>query len=65
MSELAARTIARPVSLKMKEAFSKSFCWKTISLVHTFWNLTDLVGELIKKEILIATGMVWLVSSDK
>ena len=29
-----------------------------------FWNLTDLVGELIKKEILIATGMVWLVSSD-
>ena len=46
LSELAGQTIAWPVSLKMKQAFSKSFCWKTISFVHTIQDLTDLAGEV-------------------
>jgi len=45
LTELVGRTIALPVSLKMKQAFSKSFGWKTISFVHTIQDLTDLAGE--------------------
>ena len=42
LSELASQTITLSVTLKMKSAFSKSFCWKTISLVQTFQDLTDM-----------------------
>ena len=33
------------VSLEMKWLFPKSFRWKTISSVHTIYDLTDLTGE--------------------
>ena len=45
LSGLAGRTIARPVNLKIKQTFFKSFCRKTISFVHTIHDLTDLAGE--------------------
>ena len=35
LSELAGRTITGQVILTMKSAFSKGFCWKTISFLHT------------------------------
>ena len=34
-SEMIGRTIARPVILTMKSAFSRGFCWKTISFLYT------------------------------
>ena len=65
LSGLASCTFSRPVSLKMKSAFSKSFCWKTIAFVHTIQDLTDLVGEFwLKGGIIIATGIVWSGSCD-
>ena len=33
------------ISLEMKWLFPKSFRWKTISSVHTIYDLTDLTGE--------------------
>ena len=47
-------------------AFSKSFCWKTISFGE-YYSGFDWSGwrVLIKREIIIATRMVWSVSSDK
>ena len=43
-SELAGRTMAGPVILKTKKAFSKSFWRKAISFVYTIYDLTDLAG---------------------
>ena len=62
LSELAGQAVARPVSLKMKYAFSKSFCWKTSSLMHTIILWFDWSGwkVLIESEIIL-TGMVWLI----
>ena len=34
-SELAGQTMAEAVIFTIKQAFSKSFCWKTISFVHS------------------------------
>ena len=66
LSELANWTIARPVSLITKKAFFQELLQKTISFVHTIQDLTDLAEEVwLLREIIIATGMVWPVSSDK
>ena len=46
----------------MKYAFSKRFCWKTISVVHAIQDLTDLVENFWLK---VTTGMIWSISSDK
>ena len=35
LSELASRTITGTVILTMKSAFSRGFCWRTISFLHT------------------------------
>jgi len=67
-SELAGRTIARPVNLKMKWRFPRVFAEKPSPLMNTIQDLTDLAGDFsrrIKREILIATRMVWPVTSDK
>ena len=50
--------MAGPVSLKMKSAFSKSFCY------YLGFDCSGWIG-LIKKEIIITTGMVWLVSFNE
>ena len=65
MSELAGRTIAGPVILTMENAFFQEFLLK-----HHFLRASYLGSDLfdwtvlIKSEILIMTGMVWLVSSN-
>ena len=58
-SELAGRTMTGPVILTMKSAFSKSFCWKTISFVHAIQDFIAGSGwtVLIKSEIFVTTGM--------
>ena len=43
--------------------FSKGFCWNPSCIILRIWLIGLTV--LIKSEILIATGMVWPVSSDK
>ena len=50
----------------MKSAFSKGFLLKNL-LLHSHYSGFDGSGRivLIESEILITTGMVWLVSSDK
>ena len=46
--------------------FYQEFCWKTISYGILFRIcLTEQLIVLIRSEIRIGTGMVWLVSSDK
>ena len=45
LSELAGRTIARPVNLKMKWLFRRVFAEKPSPLVNTIQDLTDLAGE--------------------
>ena len=67
-SELAGRIMAGPwVILTMKKAFSKNFFFNENSsppcILFKVWLIWWIV--LIKSEILIATGMVWPVSSDK
>ena len=65
MSELAGRTIAGPVILIMENAFFQEF-----SLKHHFLRACYLGSDwfdwivLIKSEILILTGMVWVVNSN-
>ena len=39
------RIMAWPIIWKMKYAFSKRFCWKTISFVHAIQELIDLAGK--------------------
>ena len=52
--------------LKNETAFSKSFCWKALSFVHAFLGFDGSGSRvLIKTEIIITTGMIWPVSSDK
>ena len=53
LSELSGQTMAGAVILTMKKAFPMSFGWKTISFL------------LMISKILITTGMVWPVSTDK
>ena len=68
-SELAGRIMAGPwVILTMKKAFSKNFFFvMKIHLLRAYYLRFDWSGwiVLIKSEILIATEMVWPVSSDK
>ena len=67
-SELAGGIMAGPwVILTMKKASSKNFFFNENSsppcILFKVWLIWWIV--LIKSEILIATGMVWPVSSDK
>ena len=67
-SELAGRIMAGPwVILTMKKVFSKNFFFMKTHLLRAYYSRFDWSGwiVLIKSEILIATGMVWPVSSDK
>ena len=61
-NEWPDRTMAWQIFWKMKYSFSKRFCRKSISLVHTIQDLTDLVRNVLVK---VTTAMVWRVSSDK
>ena len=65
-SELTGRTIAGPVISTMKNAFFQEFLLKHYLLRACYLGF-DWSGwiVLIKSEILIMTGMVWPVSSDK
>ena len=47
-----------------ERGFFQEFSWKTMSFVRTIQKLTNLDGEFWLKGK-FATGMVWLVSSDK
>ena len=63
---LFARLIVFPRQMQMKAAFFKGFLLKKLSpssIILRIWLIGWTV--LIKSEILIATGMVWPVSSDK
>ena len=55
--------------LENEIGFFQESLLKTISFAHAIHDLTDLRRSgrrvLIKREIIIATGMVWPVSSDK
>ena len=62
-AQLRALSIAGPVILTMKNVFFREFLLKHYLLRTCFLGLSELV--LIKSEILIMTGMVWPVSSDK
>ena len=66
LSELAGRAITGPVSKQKKSAFSKGFLVKNRLLLAYYLGF-DWPGwiVLIRSEILITTGMVWPVSSDK
>ena len=66
LSELAGRTITGPVSKQIKSAFSKGSLVKN-HLLRAYCLGFDWPGwiVLIRSEILITTGMVWPVSSDK
>ena len=66
LSELAGRAITGPVSKQIKSAFSKGFLVKNRLLLAYYLGF-DWPGwiVLIRSEILITTGMVWPVSSDK
>ena len=66
LSELAGRAITGPVSKQIKSAFSKGFLVKN-HLLRAYYLGCDWPGwiVLIRSEILITTGMVWPVSSDK
>ena len=66
LSEFAGRAITGPVSKQIKSAFSKGFLVKNRLLLAYYLGF-DWPGwiVLIRSEILITTGMVWPVSSDK
>ena len=65
-SELTGRITARPVILTVKNAFFQEFLMKNHLFCESYlgfhWSGWIV---LIKSEILIMTGMVWPVSSDK
>ena len=65
-SDLTSQIIAGPVILTITNAFSKSFFMNN-HLLHESYVGFHQSGwiVLIKSEILIMTGMVWLVSSDR
>ena len=65
LSEMAGRTIARPVSLKMKKLFPRVFFLKN-HLLHAYYSGFAWYGwrVLIKREIIVAMRMVWPVTSD-
>ena len=51
---------------KWNRLFPKGFCWKK-HLLHAYYSGFDWSGRIvsIQREIIIAMGMVWRVSSDK
>ena len=65
LSKLAGRTIAGPVSLKMKWPFQE-FLWKN-HLFRAHYSVFDWSGwiVLIKSEILVTTGRCWPLRLDK
>ena len=65
-SKLTGQIIARPVILTMKNAFFQEFLMKNHLFCESYsgFHRSGWI-VLIKSEIRIMTGMVWLVSSDK
>ena len=65
-SELTGRITARPVILTVKNAFFQEFLMKNHLFCESYlgFHRSGWI-VLIKSEILIMTGMVWPVSSDK
>ena len=66
MSKLADRTIARPVSLKMKKVFSKALLLRNVHF-HAHYLGFDLCDLIVfnKSEIHVSMWMGWPVSYDK
>ena len=66
LSELGGRTMAGPVSFESEIGFFQEFLLKN-HFPRACYLGFDLSGwrVLVEREIIIATGMVWPVSSDK
>ena len=64
LSELAGRTIARPVSLTMKSAFQENLLKNHLLPAHYLGFAWSGGIVLIKNEILITRARVWPVSSQ-